>query len=372
MGEAFSKNISPKLSDEELLAKTKELADRERRITVEVLLHLQEIERRRAFARLGYPNLWEYALKELKYSESAAYRRISAMRALKALPALEERIQAGALSVTTVSQVQTFLRAEREHAHKHYSDEQRAELFRKCENKSTREVTRELVELSPLAFRVQKERLVSDNRTIVSFLAGGDLIGKIHRVRDLSVRKLSDPASYSELFDLMSDVTLDEIDPLRKEIRPRKNPTEIKPEAVKSEEPLQKVPDKTVALIAPQPTESVSQLQSAGSASFARGTRRIPASLRRQIWQEFGGRCAYVSAETGKRCNSTFGLEIEHCKPQGWGGSSSDPENLRLLCRSHNQWTAIQSYGLNKMEPFLESRKDHGAAEQRSPDQESL
>jgi len=313
------------VSNEVLLVNIKKLSENERRITYEILLHLAEIERRRAYAKLGYPNLWEYTLKELKYSASAAYRRISAMRALNNNPELGEKIQNGALSISTVSQVQTFLRAERDQANKIYTKNQKSELFKKCENKSSREVTKELLTISPVAaIRVQKEREITENRTIISFVAEPNLLTKIYRVRDLSAARLRNPASYPELIDLMSEVTLDEIDPLRKPIRQTK-------------------PDKMLAPITSQPTSSV---------------RHIPTSLRIKIWQKYEGRCAFVDAQTRKRCNSTFGLEIEHCKPHALGGSSTDEDNLRLLCKHHNQWQAIQTYGLDKMEPYLKS-KDH-------------
>ncbi|OFZ19958.1 MAG: hypothetical protein A2X94_03935 [Bdellovibrionales bacterium GWB1_55_8] len=322
------------LSNDELLSRTRKLAEDERRISIEILHHLSEIDRRRAYAKLGYPSLWDYVLKELRYSESAAYRRISAMRALKEHPALEKKIEEGTLSVTTVSQVQSFLKSERDQAHRSYSPDQKEELFRKCENKSSREVTRELLTVSPLAIRVQKERLLTENRTMISFVADEALLGKIHRVRDLSAARLRDPASYPELVDLMSEVTLSEIDPLRKRVRERL------PVAVSAK------PDQNVALIAPQPTESLGTV------------RVIPQALRRRVWQEYGGRCAFVDAVTGRRCNSTFGLEIEHCKPLALGGSSRELSNLRLLCKHHNQWLAIQAYGLSKMEPHLQSRKN--------------
>jgi 5-methylcytosine-specific restriction endonuclease McrA len=311
-------------SHDELLERTRKLAESERRISVAILHHLAEIDRRRAFAKLGYGSLWDYTLKELKYSEGAAYRRISAMRALCNHPELEGKIQKGDLSVSTVSQVQSFLKSGRETANMNFSKEEKAAIFRNCESKSSREVTRELLAISPIAFKVQKERAITENRTEIRFIVDTELLSKIHRVRDLSVSRLRDPASYPELVDFMSEVTLDEIDPLRKPVREPK-------------------PDKNTALITPKATDSVKR------------SRWIPESVRRRVWQECGGKCAFVDSVSGRRCNSTFGLEIEHCQPYSMGGSSTDPENLRLLCRKHNQWQAIQTYGLEKMESHLKS-----------------
>ncbi|MBC7692148.1 MAG: hypothetical protein H7222_10285 [Methylotenera sp.] len=203
-------------SNDALLEATQNLAQNERRITLEILHHLREIERRRAFAKLGHASLWEYAMKELNYSESSAYRRISAMRALNEHPELEEKIQEGKITVTTVSQVQTFLKAEQFQANKVYSADAKRELFAKCAGKSGKDVTRELITLSPLGFRVQKERVLSEDRTQISFVADPALLSKLHRVRDLSASRLKDAGSYPELMELMSEVTLDKIDPLRR------------------------------------------------------------------------------------------------------------------------------------------------------------
>ena len=122
----------------------------------------------------------------------------------------------------------------------------------------------------------------------------------------------------------MSEVTLDELDPLRR------NPS--------------KKPDQNVVPMAPQATKLLGQ------------SRGVSAALRAQIWRESDGRCAYVAADSGKRCDSTFGLEIEHCLPFALGGSSKDAGNLRLLCKQHNQLQAIETYGLGKMEKYLNSK----------------
>ena len=112
------------------------------------------------------------------------------------------------------------------------------------------------------------------------------------------------------------------------------------------------ISDQTIAPISPQATQSVGQ----SSRQSPKPSRTVSAAVRAQIWREFDGRCAFVSRVTGNRCNSTFGLEIEHCKPHALGGSSDDPTNLRLLCRHHNQWQAIESYGLNKIEKHLQPK----------------
>ena len=54
------------LSDSELLIKTKNLVREEKRITQEVLNHLEEIEYRKLYLARGYSSLLDYCVKELK------------------------------------------------------------------------------------------------------------------------------------------------------------------------------------------------------------------------------------------------------------------------------------------------------------------
>jgi 5-methylcytosine-specific restriction endonuclease McrA len=78
-------------------------------------------------------------------------------------------------------------------------------------------------------------------------------------------------------------------------------------------------------------------------------TRYIPANVKRAVWQRDGGRCAHVSPNG--RCDSRYSLQYEHIVPFGKGGKSTC-ENLKLICPAHNQYTAIQAYGLPKMQEF--------------------
>ena len=54
-------------------------------------------------------------------------------------------------------------------------------------------------------------------------------------------------------------------------------------------------------------------------------------------------RCAFVSAG-GHRCGKTGRLEIDHVTPVARGGSNA-PDNLRVLCRAHNQYEAERVLG---------------------------
>ena len=77
------------IPDHALLSQIKNLAFEERRLGVEILYRLREIEVRQLFAKEGYGSLHEFAVKALHYSDGAAHRRIQAMRLLKDMPDAE-------------------------------------------------------------------------------------------------------------------------------------------------------------------------------------------------------------------------------------------------------------------------------------------
>jgi hypothetical protein len=103
------------LSTKELLTKAKIEVQTETNATLRVIYILREIERRRAFAEKNYPSLFEFCVEFLGYKRDAAYRRIAAMRALRDVPEIEEKIKTGSLCLTTLATAQGhFTRKRRE------------------------------------------------------------------------------------------------------------------------------------------------------------------------------------------------------------------------------------------------------------------
>jgi len=57
-------------------------------------------------------------------------------------------------------------------------------------------------------------------------------------------------------------------------------------------------------------------------------TRMIPTTVKLEVWKRDKGQCVL--------CGSRENLHYDHIIPYSKGGSSSDPENIRLLCARHN------------------------------------
>jgi hypothetical protein len=57
-------------------------------------------------------------------------------------------------------------------------------------------------------------------------------------------------------------------------------------------------------------------------------SRRIPTAVKRIVWERDKAKCA--------ECGSTQDLHFDHILPYSRGGTSTNPENIQLLCQKHN------------------------------------
>jgi 5-methylcytosine-specific restriction endonuclease McrA len=69
---------------------------------------------------------------------------------------------------------------------------------------------------------------------------------------------------------------------------------------------------------------------------------------RRAVLERDGLQCSFVD-DQGRRCTARAFLERDHIRPRGKGGGSG-PDNIRHLCRAHNQWLAEIEYGREHIE----------------------
>ena len=74
--------------------------------------------------------------------------------------------------------------------------------------------------------------------------------------------------------------------------------------------------------------------------------------MKRAVCERDQKRCTFVS-ESGKRCEERGFLEYDHAEPVARGGKSTI-ENVRLLCRAHNQFEAERAFGAE----FMERKRD--------------
>lgn len=95
--------------------------------------------------------------------------------------------------------------------------------------------------------------------------------------------------------------------------------------------------------------------------------RRVPLELRRIVRQRDGGQCSFVSP-TGRRCEARKRLDCDHILPIAKGGKTT-VDNLRLLCRAHNQHMADRELGaefMRRKRGTAKSRRDFARAHEGS------
>ncbi|KYG63664.1 hypothetical protein AZI86_12605 [Bdellovibrio bacteriovorus] len=96
-------------SNQELIQRIEKLVRTERKITHLVLLHINEIETRKLHLDMGYDGMYSYLTKGLGFSDGAAYRRLQSARLLNQVPEVAEKIEAGTLNLSQLTQVQKCL-----------------------------------------------------------------------------------------------------------------------------------------------------------------------------------------------------------------------------------------------------------------------
>ena len=94
------------ISDGELLRQTSTLVHHERHLQGAIIDHLAEIEVRRLYLRRGCSSLFDYAVRELGYSDAAAGRRLGAVRLCADQPGARERLRDGSLTLSAAAELQ--------------------------------------------------------------------------------------------------------------------------------------------------------------------------------------------------------------------------------------------------------------------------
>lgn len=316
------------LTDQELIDSIKRLVKDERGRTVSVLKHLAEMDRRRLAEGSGFPSLNEYCVRELRYANGSAARRIHAARAAAKFRIIYRAVERGLLSVTTVSLLAP-----------HLTRDNHRRLIRSAAGKSAREVEAQIAAMVPAPAPVERARYVgiapasppletpgpdilapsppakSDVstepapkpapppvlRVQFSFTAEEKLLHQVERAKEL-LRHSIPAGRYEDIFAAAISALLDTIDPERR----------------------------------------LRRLRSRTRAANANG-RRIPSALRDEVWRRDGGRCAFRSGD-GRPCGARARLQVDRVVPWARGGPT-ELGNLRLLCRAHNLFEARRVFG---------------------------
>lgn len=191
------------LTDQQLRWDTRKLVESERALLTQVLFHLKEIESRKLYSDFGYGSLFEYSCKELKYSSDQAVRRIQAMRLLKEIPEVAQKIDSGELSLSNINQAQKHFR----HSNIKTKTE-KVQLLKSLCNKSVRDGQKEILKIaSPTALPPETKKQVTSTHVYVSFNMSEQFEKKLDEVRTLLGPK-SFNLTLAELFEHLADLSI--------------------------------------------------------------------------------------------------------------------------------------------------------------------
>ena len=372
------------LSDNELLSQTRKLARLEQQVQVFVIDHLREVDTRGLYLQRGYGTIFEYAVRDLGYSDAAAWRRMKAMELCEETDGARDLLQDGLISLSTAAELQSAFDRQKRSAGlvkrsvatgpgpvatragsaPPASDEPpapklvlddagRQKLVEDSVGKSARQVKQMLADLDPgLAVPADRIRAMSGGRWELKAVIDDECRRGLEQLKGL-LSHVDPQMTLGQLVGRLVREGLDRHDPSRPPRRRRSGsrPTDTVPTSTSKAEALSDKAAPSTAKPSARHAEDVTSTSKSApkhsaqpehhrtSASKVRtpSSRAIPAGVKRQVWERDDGRCRFVDPQTGRRCNSRHLLQIDHIFPFALGGAA-EPENLRLLCFAHHRY----------------------------------
>jgi HNH endonuclease len=358
------------VSDAELEANLRDLLRDGARTEARVVAHLAEVDARRLHLR-GAQSLFEYCQARLGFSESEAWYRICAARAATQFPIIFELLERRQLHLTAVALLA-----------KHLTRENHLELLNEVRGKTKRQI------LELLARRAPKSGVASHIRKL-PLRAGAVAAGPTGVLEPLSADAYRLQLNVSQAFQQKLELARDlvshanpsgdlaavverALDLLIEAERARrfgqtKRPLRTRNESARSVEPSGRASSErgdggTVSRANGSASAESGQPESGQPhpGSTERRRRHISSDVRRQVIARDGQSCSYVSP-AGQRCSARAFLELDHVQPWAKGGGES-VENLRLLCRAHNQFLAEREFGAEVVRQVVARRRRGRAA----------
>ena len=354
------------LSDHDLLSRMRQLVQKERELLTEILHHLKEVERRKLFSDLGFKSLFDYAVRELGYSEGQAGRRIAAMKLLRELPQqeaqeLEKKIESGALNLTHLCQAQSFFNEVKKSAPTKTLDlGQKLDVLKSLEHKSSRQGQVALIEkMEAVGIQApapkEQAKILSSEQTELRLVLSRELLDQLEEVRTLLGPK-GLGMSWAELIQEMATLSLSSLmDKKFGKRRDQKTATRFDAERLEAIDrgtidpgtvdpgtvaPNSDAAKKEEPLPADEGAFTTAPFKGGVKSATEPKPRSISKSKRYQIWKRDGGACV--------KCGSKKGLQVDHIVPVAHGGGCEE-ENLRILCGGCNLREGVKSFGLEKM-----------------------
>jgi hypothetical protein len=271
------------LDNKELVESTKRALKILSKAEADVLRHFQEIEERRLWTDAG--SLYKYIAATFDLTADQIYPRLQAMRFMRAVPEVEQKIEEGILSVTNALKAQQAFNSESKR--RVVSLEEKREVLETLSSASTKEADRLLAQKYPVTQKPpEKIKPVAQNQNLIQFYVDDETLKQIEELK----------AKYSHQM------------------------------------PSGKMEDLIKILI----QHDNRQPKSRKRMTIKTRSRHIPAEVKRELENTRPLGCDHLIKETGQRCGSKHFLQLDHIHEYSRGGSN-EVHNLRWMCGFHNR-----------------------------------
>ncbi len=298
------------LTDLELNSTIKSLAAEERKLTKEILLHIAEVDKRRLYLKMAYPSLYEYLTKEIGYSEGSAQRRIDAARLINKLPEVSNKIESGDLNLSQISKVQRICRQLKKETGKVVETAVQKQIFEKLENQTSQQTDFILANEFQMEIKAFDKVLLQKDES--------QRVELTFSKKEMAILKQAQSLVSNKAGGGLKDTILE----MAKKVVSQ---SELKQSELKQNEP-RKERNTVPATVAVKKLSNTTKPIS----------KAVPLKMKKEIKQR-DQRCQFTDVKTGRKCESKHFLEIDHIQPKYQGGQN-EKENLRVLCRNHNQY----------------------------------
>jgi len=326
--------------DENLIEKIKSLRGNERAVVAELIGTLSEIYTRKLYLEAGHPSLYSFCEQALGYSSGAAWRRCASAKMILKAPEALDKLRSGELNLCAVAELSKVV-----------TEENSDTLLPQATGKSKEEVQLLVAEHQPATKGAKCREIVRVKRVAVRSKNKAPLLAA------------AEPTASKKRFTVTLELTEEEMEVINQAqvvLSTRKVKDTLLKSAkkvIQHQNRLTGLRERRVVKAAQDSATSPVRKSQADSVDSTRQkhSRYIPADVKHQVVKRDGGRCSYVAAD-GKRCCETKNLEFDHIRCFALGGKNT-VENLRLVCKGHNQIYAEQVFGRATIQNIIDSRR---------------
>lgn len=373
------------LTNDELIAGTRRLVGASNQVFAMLLAHLGEVEARGLHRERACSSLYTYCIYELRFSEDAAFRRVSAARLVKRFPVLYEAVASGELHLTGLLMLGP-----------HLTPENHLEVLARAKHRTKVELSKLLRSIDPLPDLPARIASLGPALARPGSVnpSWGDYIAAWAPVRELAQGDAPREWMNDELPALARpeapglaapELPASEPAPAPSGTAAVTGPLRYAVQFSAEEEYVQLVERAKAILSHAHGKSSLEEIhlramrllvadlekrrfaktdrprREGGKLRKERGrSRYIPAAVRREVFERDAAQCTFVDS-AGQRCRETHCLELHHLRAFGLGGEH-DAANVALRCRAHNELAAEQDFGRELIASKRGGRAPGGAA----------